>query len=193
MQNNSNATFLELGTRMRNSNEYGFTYVALLILIAVMSVALAATGELWQMTMKRERELELLFVGNQFRLALTSYYKNSAGSGRYPMTLDDLLKDPRFPETRRHLRKIFPDPMSHTVNWGLLKGANGEIFGVYSRSEEEPAKKSNFNMDDRDFEGKHKYSEWVFMIPARNIMAPPVNQPAPALPPPGVRKRRSRP
>jgi len=48
-----------------------------------------------------------------------------------------------------------------------VKGVNGEILGVHSASDDEPAKKTNFSLADKGFEGKMKYSEWVFMVTAR--------------------------
>ncbi len=145
----------------------GFAYIALLILIASMAVALAAVAEVWHTEVKRQKEEELLFVGSQIRNALAKYY--ASGGGGYPTSLDDLIKDPRMPSTRRYLRKIYPDPITGDTKWGLLKGTGGEILGVYSLSDEEPIKKSNFDVADRMFEGKKKYSEWVFMIPAANV------------------------
>lgn len=159
--------------------EQGFTYIALLIFITIMGVGLAATGEVWQMTMKREKEEELLFVGNQFRNAITMYYYRTPGQmGRYPMSLEDLLKDPRYPATKRYLRKIYLDPVTNSTNWELIKGPNGEILGVHSASEDEPLKKSDFMLADQNFEGKTKYSDWVFMIAARYVPAPTVMNPS---------------
>lgn len=142
----------------------GFTYIALLILIAVMGVSLAAAGEVWYMAAKREKEQELLFVGGQFRRAISQYARQAqVGSVRYPMKLEDLLQDPRTPNTRRYLRKIYNDPITGSAKWGLIKGPSGEIFGVYSLSEAEPVKKHNFGPLDAGFEDKTKYAEWVFM------------------------------
>lgn len=147
------------------ASERGFTYIALLIIIAILGTALAADGEVWYAAAKREREQELLFIGHQFRDAIVRYYNHTpVQSARYPMTLEDLLKDPRYPATMRYLRKIYHDPITNSTEWGLVKGAQGEIMGVYSTSEEEPLKQSNFSYADRSFEGKTKYSEWVFMI-----------------------------
>ncbi len=163
--------------------ERGFTYIALLILVAVMGVALATVAEVWALAMKREREQELLFIGHQFRNALAMYY-NAAGPGaRYPMSLEDLLKDPRYPNTRRYLRKVYSDPMTNKGEWGIVKGPNGEIVGVYSQSNDEPAKTANFSVADQTFEGKKKYSEWVFALAASSVLAPsgaqgPTNLPA---------------
>lgn len=147
----------------------GFTYIALLIIVAVMGVALALTGEVWHMAAKREKEQELLFVGNQFRHAIAQYARHAQiGSVRFPMKLEDLLQDPRTPNTQRYLRKIYNDPITGSSTWGLLKGPSGEIFGVYSLSDDEPIKKQNFSVADASFEDKKKYSDWVFMsLPGR--------------------------
>ncbi|HLP97448.1 MAG TPA: type II secretion system protein [Sideroxyarcus sp.] len=121
-------------------------------------------GEVWHTAQRREKEAELLFVGNQFRLAFNGYFEHTAGQQRrYPLNLEELLKDPRTPATQRYLRKIYQDPVTGSGKWGLLKGPNGEIYGIYSLSEEEPLKKGNFSLADRNFEGKMKYSDWVFM------------------------------
>ncbi len=142
----------------------GFGYIGLLILVAIMSIGLAATGELWHTAMKREKEQELLFVGGQFRRAIEQFYANTPGKARrYPLNLEELLRDPRYPGTRRYLRKIYRDPMTGGAEWGLVTGPNGEIFGVYSQSEEVPLKQAGFRPAERQFEGKTKYSEWVFM------------------------------
>lgn len=148
----------------------GFTYFGLLAIIAVMGVALAAAGEVWHTAQKREKELELLFIGNQFRLAIAGYYERTLDQAqRYPATIEDLLKDPRYPSAQRYLRKVYRDPITGSENWGLIKGPDGEIYGVYSLSEEEPLKKSNFSLADKNFAGKTKYADWVFMhAPGQN-------------------------
>ncbi|HZV54740.1 MAG TPA: type II secretion system protein [Rhodocyclaceae bacterium] len=144
---------------------HGFSYIGLLILIATMEVAFATTADFWHTTRQREKEEELLFAGDQIRLAIQQYYQKTPGKiKRYPVNLDDLLKDPRFPNTRRYLRKIPTDPMTGDVDWGLVRGPAGEIYGVHSRSEEEPIKKGNFSLEDAAFEGRKKYSEWQFLF-----------------------------
>jgi type II secretory pathway pseudopilin PulG len=142
----------------------GFTYLGLLALVAVMGMLLAAAGEVWHTSQQREKERELLFVGHQFRRAIAQYYERAPNpSQRYPQSLEALLKDPRFPATQRYLRRIYADPVGGSTEWGLVKGPGGEIYGVHSLSEEEPVKKSNFSVADKSFEGKTKYSEWVFV------------------------------
>lgn len=144
--------------------EGGFTYLVLLAVVAVMGVMLGATGEVWHTTLQREKEQELLFVGDQFRRAFDLYGKHTPGNAsRYPLSLDALLKDPRHPGVQRYLRKIYADPITGSTQWGLIKGPNGEIFGVHSLSEDEPLKKSGFSLAYAKFEGRTKYSDWVFM------------------------------
>ena len=97
------------------------------------------------------------------------------------MTLDALLKDDRFPGIKRHLRKVFTDPLTAQTEWGLVK-LNGKIVGVHSLSEQEPIKIGGFEPDDSSFEGAKKYSEWKFTYPADLLLAgssPPLNASTP--------------
>jgi type II secretory pathway pseudopilin PulG len=149
--------------RGRNPQEQGFTYIALLIAIVLMGVGLAATGEVWSTVQKQEKERQLLFVGGEFRRAIASYSAQSAdATARYPLRLEDLLKDPRVPGVRRHLRRLYIDPVTGGAKWGLLKARNGEIYGVYSLSDDATLKRAGFDPEDSIFEGKTKYSEWTF-------------------------------
>ena len=149
----------------RVARQRGFTYVALLIAIALHGAVLAAAGSVWNTAQKRSRERELLFVGDQFRAAIRAYAQGGPGvRGQLPRTLDDLLLDPRLPGTRRHLRKIFVDPITWKTEWGLVKTPDGNaILGVYSLSEEAPLKTKNFEPADRAFEGATRYSDWKFV------------------------------
>lgn len=148
----------------RAARQRGFTYLALLIAVAIIGVTLAEAGVVWHTAQQREKERELLFVGDQFRLAIGHYYNAGIGAARqFPQRLDDLLRDPRQPGVVRHLRKLYYDPLTGTTEWGLVKDPNDRIVGVYSTSEEQPIKQANFNAADRDFEGKEKYSQWAFV------------------------------
>jgi type II secretory pathway pseudopilin PulG len=148
----------------KSRRQSGFNLIGLMAILAVMGVTLMATGEVWHTAQQREKEKELLFIGNQFRLALDGYYEHSPDRGRhYPKRLEDLLKDPRYASTQRYLRKIYRDPFSGSGQWGLVKGPDGEIYGIHSLSEQQPLKKGEFSLADRSFEGKSKYADWVFM------------------------------
>jgi type II secretory pathway pseudopilin PulG len=150
-------------------SETGFTYLGILIAMALFGVALAATGDVWRTAAQREREQELLFVGNQFRNAFSTYYGfTPAGKPRYPRALEDLVEDNRFPVTRRHLRRVYADPMTGKPDWVLLDAPGGGIAGVQSRSEAKPLKTGNFAPPDARFEGAERYSDWKFVFEPRS-------------------------
>ena len=141
----------------------GFTYIGLLLLIAIMGVALAATGMLYRTQAQREKEKELLFVGDQFRRAIKLYYEKSPGGDkRYPKSLGDLLRDQRYPGVQRYLRKIYVDPMTGSTDWGLVAAPAGGIAGVHSLSEQTPMKTAEFSEADAGFTGTTSYADWKF-------------------------------
>src|ERR671923_36989 len=88
----------------------GFTYLTVLFVLAMMSGGLALIGEVWQTANVREKEAELLHIGNEYRKAIERYYV-AGNSRQYPKNISDLVKDPRQPGTVRHLRRIYPDPI----------------------------------------------------------------------------------
>ena len=142
----------------------GFTYLGVMLLVALMGIALAAAGQVWHTMQQREKEQELLFVGHQFRLALKRYADDTpARSRRSPLRLEELLLDPRHPGVRRYLRTIYADPVTGKAQWGLVTGPGGEIYGVHSLSDGEPLKKHRFKLADDHFKDSMKYSDWVFM------------------------------
>lgn len=150
----------------------GFTYVGLLITIALMTSALAVVAPAWEVASQRTKEAELLFVGGEFRRALIGYAKfGTSDADRYPKTLEDLVKDPRFAGNRRLLRKVYRDPITDSTDWGLLRNPQGGITAVFSKSEKEPLKRTNFGKADKDFEGRTKYAEWVFSESALAVAA----------------------
>jgi len=151
----------------------GFTYLTVLFIVAILMGGLALVGEVWETLAKREKEADLLFVGNQYRKAIQRYVLS--GKAQYPRTLDDLLKDPRQPSTQRYLRKLYPDPMTGKAEWGFVKGPDGGIGGVYSLSEDRPLKVAGFRPRDASLEGAQKYSDWKFTYS-------PAAQPAAAKP-----------
>jgi len=141
----------------------GFTYVALLIAVAIVGAGLAGAAELWSQGERRDREQELLFVGGEFRRAIERYYQQSPGVVKsYPQELSDLIEDRRFPSARRHLRRIYRDPMTGTAEWGVLEAPTGGIMGVRSLSSAETLKKAGFTPENRALEGAARYSEWGF-------------------------------
>ena len=141
----------------------GFTYLTVMFIVAILLGGLAIVGETWETSARREKEAELLFIGNQYRRAIGLYYLATPGVVKtYPRQIEDLLKDPRQPGTMRHLRKLFPDPITGKP-FVYIKGADGGIQGVSSASDDAPLKVANFRVRDAIFEGAQKYSEWKFI------------------------------
>jgi type II secretory pathway pseudopilin PulG len=151
----------------------GFTYLTVLFLVAMLSGGLALVGHAWHNASVREKEAELLFAGNQYRKAIQRYYEGTPGTPkRYPRRLEDLLRDERFPDMRRHLRRLYPDPVTSNSQWGIVKAPDGGILGVHSISEQPPLKTSGFKLRDRAFDGAQKHSDWKF------VYLPPTKPPA---------------
>lgn len=163
--------------------ERGFTYLLVLFFVALVGAGLAALSQMWVTAAQRDREADLLFAGNAYRQAIGRYYEATPGGIKsFPPTLEALLKDPRFPDARRHLREPYPDPMSGKADWVPIKAPQGGIMGVASASEEAPLKRKGFNGADRVFEEqaerlkeKLRYRDWEFVyVPGRNL-PPPVD------------------
>ena len=155
---------------VRNRN--GFTYIALLAAIVIIGISLGSAAKSWQNIAQRDKEEELLFRGNQYRLAIESYY-NYQGRRQLPDSIDALLKDERSPNGKRHLRQQYKDPITGEDFELVREMFHGNtIKGVYSSSEKTPIKKAGFPEELKDFEGKNQSKEWQFIVePA--AMTPP--------------------
>ena len=137
----------------------GFTYLAVLVTVAIMATALAAAGGVWSQAAQREKERELLFIGEQFRQAIALYYwRTPGGAHQYPKDLEALLEDKRWPVTQRYLRKIYRDPLTNNQDWGVVAApGDAGIMGVYSKSDGTPIKTTVFPE-------ARSYSDWKFVF-----------------------------
>ena len=171
----------------------GFTYMGLLMVMAIASIGMAGVGVVWHQDMQREREKELLFIGEQYRLAIGRYYENAVnGNKQYPKKLEDLLLDKRGPTIQRHLRQLYADPMqlenpysdkvfeiagsTSAYSWGLVKQQN-QITGVYSRSQQAPIKTTGFPAQYDMFAEAKTYADWKFMYSPLASTAASTNTP----------------
>lgn len=141
----------------------GFAYVLLLVAIAVVGLTASASLSLGAKMARRDAEQQLLAIGQEFQGALHSY---AGGSGQGPRALEDLLKDPRSPGTRRHLRQLYADPLTGRAEWGTVKDAAGAVIGVYSLAEGQPIRQTEFEPALASFEAAESYAQWVFGLPA---------------------------
>lgn len=146
--------------------QQGFTYLGLVILLAILGLVAAAGLKMGTLLQRAAAEEELLEIGAQFSEALRSYAAATPqGKPQQPPSLQELLKDPRFPNPRRHLRKIFVDPVTGKAEWGIVwLGDKIGVVGVYSLSEARPLKVANFDIRFQNMENKERISEWKFGI-----------------------------
>jgi type II secretory pathway pseudopilin PulG len=144
--------------------QQGFTLLAMLIMINLVGLSLSLCGKYWYTIKKREMEKELIFRGCQFIKAIDSYYENSPGSNMtYPSKLSDLLHDSRFSYKKRHIRRIYKNPLEPYNDWQTIVDKGKRIRGVYIKSEMEPLKKDGFPCELSHFIGKERYSDWKFI------------------------------
>jgi type II secretory pathway pseudopilin PulG len=144
----------------------GFTYIGVLFAIALAGIALALAAQVWRTNSQRAKEAQLLFIGGQYMQAIERYHRQSSGGVRqYPKNLDDLLLDRRYPDVRRYIRQLYPDPMTGKADWILVRATDGGITGVYSRSTEKPLLMAAM-VNGVVIGGGDKYSDWHFVYDA---------------------------
>jgi len=142
----------------------GFTYIAILLAVAILGVMLAAAGTVWSTVAQRDREAELLFVGEAYRAAIESYYRAGSGAGQLPRELQDLVEDRRSLVMQRHLRRLYDDPMTGRQDWEIVRTPDGGILGVHSSSHGVPLKKANFTSGEQEFTDAECYCAWQFVF-----------------------------
>ncbi|MES3020086.1 MAG: type II secretion system protein [Pseudomonadota bacterium] len=168
------------------ARQAGFTYVGLIVLVAIVGLTGAATLKINALLQRAAAEEELLDIGAAFSDALRSYAAATPRGQPYqPPTLQDLLRDPRTPGVRRHLRKVFVDPMTGKAEWGVqyLNGQSG-VVALYSLSQARPFKLANFDARFRGFDNSARISDWKFTASGQGaVPPPPLLAPAPLVPP----------
>ena len=161
----------------RGSQQGGMSLIGALLVIMLVGFGLAEAGNRWSDARQREREQDLLKVGDTIRRAIGNYYNQSPGMVKqFPPTLQALLKDERFPVPQRYLRKLYIDPVTGREGWGILEAPSGGIMGVYSLSDQVPFKTSNFAPPYEDFAKKKYYGEWMFAYLPETDNSAAVNQ-----------------
>lgn len=148
---------------IRRSVIGGFSYIALLFSVAIAQMAVVGAMWVWSTAARREKEAQLLQIGNEVRTAIASYYERTPGPlKRYPPSLDALTRDQRQPVMTRYLRRVYPDPLTDTREWGIVKAPDGGVMGIYSTSGKQPLR-TRFDGEDRDFSATLRYSDWKFV------------------------------
>ena len=98
--------------RRHPSPEGGYSLVILIVVVSIMTIAVAVVLPLWSSVMQREREEELIFRGLQYAEAIRCFQRRF---GRYPIKLEELIE-----VKPRCARQLYPDPMTEDGSWGLI-------------------------------------------------------------------------
>ena len=81
----------------------GYAMAGLLVAMSVMAILLSVALPAWSHMIRREKEEELIFRGNQYARAINQYQRKFANAS--PASIDVLIE-------QRLLRKKFKDPLS---------------------------------------------------------------------------------
>lgn len=144
----------------------GFSYFGVLFVVVLIGLALSGASVILQFQLQRQKEQQLLFIGKQYINAIDSYYNAGPGAVfEYPKTIAELLRDPRYPDIKRHLRKPWLDPFTMKSDWVLIRTNKGGIAGISSQANGTPIKQAGFGNEDLDrlLDGKTSYQQWRFI------------------------------
>lgn len=148
----------------RQHKQGGFTLVAALATMFLLALASQQVMTLVSQQAQREREAELLRIGAEYVRAIGTYYENSPGTVKvWPPSLDALTEDRRFVTLYRHLRRVYPDPITRSAEWGVVPAADGGIAGVYSQSGQQPIRTAGAALEDLGLGSAQRYSDWKFV------------------------------
>ena len=107
----------------RRDRQAGYAVIVVVLLLALVAIALTAAVPSVLTQGRREREVELIFRGEQYRRAIGLFNRKF---GRLPLSLDELL----YTSQLSFLRRAWPDPMSAKGEWRVIRvGPSGEMIG----------------------------------------------------------------
>jgi len=161
------------------ARQRGLVLIALLLMLMLVGIGALSAAEIWSTARKHEREVQLLWVGEQYRHAIESYWKTTPGPRKIlPTSIDQLLNDDRFPNPVHHLRQAYHDPMAEDVDFDLIV-INNALIGVHSTSKAAPMKHAHFPKRYVQFEAAEDYSQWqfIFQPPGARLLPSPQNNP----------------
>jgi predicted DNA-binding protein YlxM (UPF0122 family) len=131
----SNGKYLTTG-------EDGFTMVWALLAMLLLALASQQVFVSASKQAIREKLLRQKSILTAYQKAIESYRNSSPGIQKnYPMELQDLLIDRRQIQIKRHLRKLYADPLQPQVPvdraWGIVRNNQGQITSIYSITQDQ--------------------------------------------------------
>lgn len=136
-----------------------------------MCLMISAALPMWRTSIRREREAELVFRGEQYVRAIVLFKRKYGGT--FPPSIDVLLHG-RFlrrryldPITNEDFQLIYVDvPSGGSLNGGFVPptftNTRRGIMGVVSRSKQTSL---------RRYQGRGRYNEWLFVVDQASISA----------------------
>jgi type II secretory pathway pseudopilin PulG len=111
-----------------SSSESGYILVAVLFLVALILLSLAIAAPKISQSIQRDKELELVHRGEQYKHAIKLYYRKF---GSYPASIDQLENTNQI----RFLRKRYTDPMTGKDDWKIIHygQAHIPIMGLFGQ------------------------------------------------------------
>ncbi|GAB3251243.1 hypothetical protein [Chitinimonas naiadis] len=153
------------------TGERGSVYLWLLGVLVVVGVMLGKAVDLASTRAERQREVQLMQVGDAYRRAISSYVQAPGADGRLPQQLTDLLLDPRFVQPVHHLRQLYRDPETGG-ELELIRDEQQGIAGVYSASTRAPHKQRDFPARYQQFEKAERLADWQFIYTRADSKTP---------------------
>ena len=192
----------------------GYAMAALLVGLAVMAIMLSVALPVWQTAVKREREAELVFRGEQYAQAIALFQRRFAGT--FPPNIDVLVK-------QKFLRRAYKDPITGgdfqllyvgapLPGTGPGRGAPGTGRGAPAQGRGAPAQPTapfggtpsgapfgrggaimgvvsrSTEASLRLYNGRGRYNEWVFVATQATTQAGAPGTPGTQTPVPGGRR-----
>ncbi len=136
-------------------NQRGVTYLMVMAAVVLMGVSSTIVAKQWAITVKRDKEAELLFRGNRIKNAIQFYAADyevmkATRANRFPVNLNQLIERPK-----RYLQEVYKDPITGK-EFELIK-VGAEIRGVRSRSKGKP-------LNQVEFKNAATYSQVAFQV-----------------------------
>jgi len=110
------------------ASEAGYILLAVLFLVALILISLAVAAPKVAQSIQRDKELELIHRGEQYKRAIKLYYRKF---GSYPSSIDQLENTNNI----RFLRKRYTDPMTGKDDWKVIHfgQAHVQTMGLFGQ------------------------------------------------------------
>lgn len=113
------------------TRQKGFVYLWVLFALAVTLTLLSVQIEVTSHQVEKSRQRELRWVLAQYQSAILSYRQSTLGTSDYRLeSLERLVRDERDGIVRRHIRKLYPNPITGRLDWVIVRGQDGQVVRI---------------------------------------------------------------